>query len=938
MTDDTFVIVDANNDEHEFPVGMDPKKAAEIVRQRTAPLRPATRPSGPAPFPGILAKQDTQDSPRAAIAKDLARTGVATAKGMLESPIDLVTGTYGMVRHPIDTGNALIEGAFGAVGDPVGTARRVGQAVSDPETGGRIIGGLLLPTPKVGGRVAQGTGKATQAVGRGMEIAGESRAVKNASRMGGFGAGLALGAGGHVVPALAAGVAAEGLPGGLRIVGRTARKLGETIEDASARYRGVPKPVRIVAKAAEEDAAAAAEALRLKNRGAANAVEEKYLREKSAKDLADETAASRIADRAVKDAEKKVADEANRSKVSDAMIGREERPATVTETVKSGGHTVRTSYVPSSTLDAEAEALRLKNKGQANAVEQRHLRETEARTAKDKRAENATQGRVIDDAAKDAERLRQEGLATADKAVENARTLQQEGLAVADTAVEDATQAQAKADQAAERLRQEGLATADKAVETVTQSQNKAVDLARKDMERLRQEGLGTADKAVEDASKQLAKTEEEAAKATRIEKEMEGREAGTPTIRETIKAGDRSMTTSHTRPDVEVPVDPDFIDPKQFGGTPAEQQATADRVRASMAAGKPQPVLKVATPAGKTGATIAPQGPPGIGEQIQLPDGRTVSRAVAEGEGFTVPAAVQTTEAEARAAGETAKREAEARQARHQADLAVKNAPNPANDPAYLEYVRQDAQQRTAAAPTAPPASVDRPISPRDPKTGATAIPSPSVPTYHAGDVIGHPGAQQYISDELQGGPIRPKGWLTNEEIASRVRSQAPFDPPIQGASTPLPSIEDALLSRSADLTPEQLKIIQDRIYKPGAGGRILKLSPKTQAQVDQFFSDRAADGAVDAGKAVGLTPTDARFLDSSRRAGTMSTGRAEAEGGKRARGALDIEARLLKRYGVESLDDLTKDQILEYGRIAGNGNPALADHIQYLMDRARR
>jgi hypothetical protein len=84
--------------------------------------------------------------------RNLAGTAGTTAKGIAEGmTIDPLKALYQTVRHPIDTvSNLATEGAQ-AVAHPIDTAQQIGTAMSDPETGGRTIGGLLtmLLAPRV---------------------------------------------------------------------------------------------------------------------------------------------------------------------------------------------------------------------------------------------------------------------------------------------------------------------------------------------------------------------------------------------------------------------------------------------------------------------------------------------------------------------------------------------------------------------------------------------------------------------------------------------------------------------------------------------------------------------------------------------------------------------------------------------------------------------
>ena len=104
----------------------------------------SNKPSAPAPemyHPGL------SDTPTSAFAKEVARTAGKTAKGIAESPLDVLRGLMGLggaVMHPVDTAKGIGSAVYNAVQHPIDTVTNAVKAASDPETGGRMIGNLLL--------------------------------------------------------------------------------------------------------------------------------------------------------------------------------------------------------------------------------------------------------------------------------------------------------------------------------------------------------------------------------------------------------------------------------------------------------------------------------------------------------------------------------------------------------------------------------------------------------------------------------------------------------------------------------------------------------------------------------------------------------------------------------------------------------------------------
>lgn len=144
------VIRDDSGTEHVFPTGFDPKRAAAIVRQRQA-ITPVS--------------SDEPDTYAGGFAKSLADTAKRTGSGILEglNPIEAAKGLVQTIAHPIDAAT----GAFQTVAHPVTTAR----SLSDPETGGKAIGNLILGG--VTGRVLPHVPDAMVGGGKALEYAGE---------------------------------------------------------------------------------------------------------------------------------------------------------------------------------------------------------------------------------------------------------------------------------------------------------------------------------------------------------------------------------------------------------------------------------------------------------------------------------------------------------------------------------------------------------------------------------------------------------------------------------------------------------------------------------------------------------------------------------------------------------------------------------------------
>ena len=102
------------------------------------------------------------DSPTSAYAKELGRTAGQTLKGVVESPLDVLHGILGLggaIAHPIDTARSIGSAVSNAAQHPLDTITNAVKSVSDPETGGRTIGNLLL-----GEAIPRGIGAAGRAV------------------------------------------------------------------------------------------------------------------------------------------------------------------------------------------------------------------------------------------------------------------------------------------------------------------------------------------------------------------------------------------------------------------------------------------------------------------------------------------------------------------------------------------------------------------------------------------------------------------------------------------------------------------------------------------------------------------------------------------------------------------------------------------------------
>lgn len=103
------VIVDGEGQRHVFPAGFDPRRAASIVKQRTAPKEPGLATIGD--------QMESKGSPLARFASNF---------GEMINPVTMAKGLYNTVRHPIDTGVAIIERQgeqFGKAVDDFGAGR-----------------------------------------------------------------------------------------------------------------------------------------------------------------------------------------------------------------------------------------------------------------------------------------------------------------------------------------------------------------------------------------------------------------------------------------------------------------------------------------------------------------------------------------------------------------------------------------------------------------------------------------------------------------------------------------------------------------------------------------------------------------------------------------------------------------------------------------------
>lgn len=547
---------------------------------------------------------------------------------------------------------------------------------------------------------------------------------------------------------------------------------------------------------------------------------------------------------------------------------------------------------------AKAEAKRLKDLRAANAAQFKHEEGVAAKKAADAKAANALQFKATEataaQRAKDARAANvtqfrhEEGVATeAANATKEAERLRQEGLAVADKAVADA-----------EKLRQEGLGVADKAVETAaTQHQRDLLESGK------------MADKAIAEAGKTLTESE----RAAKIAEQMAGREAGTPAIRETVKAGDRTMTTSHTLPD-----EADAV--AEAAATPPPEPTPGRTVNYPPGKG---PVRIVAKEAPKT-AEFSYIDPLDKQPRFKTAGRSDLTAAQVEAQGGKVgEVPTGATPEDARAARDAAL----ARQASKVAKQKAIQAPNPAEDPAYLAHLEQDAIGRIPPKSTAPAPVVDRPISPRDPITGNTA-PPPSVEEaaneaararatekylrgirgdktpvtsttetpLAAGQEIGSRGAQEYMQSQFD------KNNGLAQQILGRDRVGGPA----------LSPMEDAILARTTrtPLTPQQATIAQEYGL--------------SQEVLDQIAAMRAKEGSVPTGKHFGMSKTDVSLADPGE-PGVMPTG-----GGTRAHGMADIDARILAKFGKNP----TKAQLIEYLRRSQNANPALLKYLNGLID----
>lgn len=244
MAEDSIVIVGDDGTEHEFPAGMDPKKAAAIVRSM-APQGPKIEGSkGTSTFRPIT--PDMEKDPNTAFRDSLKKTGVDFLKGAASNlnPVNIVRGGISMAKLaapvilPGPIGNQMFSEEAPKVVD---TFKRI--VSGDPEAWGALVGGLLLgkfaPEITAGTKAAapailKGAGRATELVGKGTEAVG--RGAAKVTR--GWAAPIITAMSGH--PIIAA--AEVAVPPALRGAGRVMQRGGRAIQDVAE----WAKPIRPV--------------------------------------------------------------------------------------------------------------------------------------------------------------------------------------------------------------------------------------------------------------------------------------------------------------------------------------------------------------------------------------------------------------------------------------------------------------------------------------------------------------------------------------------------------------------------------------------------------------------------------------------------------------------------------------------------------------------
>lgn len=248
MTDDQVVIVDAKGTRHVFPAGMDPKKAAEIVRAQG-------------------------DGRQSMLAPDLGRNQAGRMDTFGEAPIDNATGKPGKVKAPkpprgvmapllalasgiLTRGASLPEsiaaGAFGGGMGNMAEAKLRGEPIEpvsvleDMTTQGAISG--AGPVVKLGG-------KGFEAAGNLLSKFTAGKGTQAVAGLGGYAATSALPSYARVgVGAAAAKAAPPVIERGVQLGGRVARGVGEGLQEASAAESGMsvgakaarPGQVRVV--------------------------------------------------------------------------------------------------------------------------------------------------------------------------------------------------------------------------------------------------------------------------------------------------------------------------------------------------------------------------------------------------------------------------------------------------------------------------------------------------------------------------------------------------------------------------------------------------------------------------------------------------------------------------------------------------------------------
>lgn len=176
MADQSFIIVDQDGTEHEFPAGMDPQKAAGIVR---AGLASAVKP--------IAA--DEPDTYEAGFARSVGDTMKGTIRGIGRGvaktfdPRELWRAVK--AKDAADHGQAPApDGDYG-----VGKVKALGQSLTTPEGGGEMLG--TLGAGVLAGRFGPASVKgAAGAAGRMLTTAGEHPWVSRVAGAGSVAAGI----------------------------------------------------------------------------------------------------------------------------------------------------------------------------------------------------------------------------------------------------------------------------------------------------------------------------------------------------------------------------------------------------------------------------------------------------------------------------------------------------------------------------------------------------------------------------------------------------------------------------------------------------------------------------------------------------------------------------------------------------------------------------